>query len=99
MTSGVILPADVVQAITPRQSTHADVVRLLGAPTEEHEWGPGGRNRTLLYRGACTVTHPRWALGWLTSVRHRETEHHEVTVSFEDGRVREVGTVIRRVQD
>ena len=53
----------------------------------------------MLYRGTRTVTHPRWALGWLASVRHREIEHHEVTVDLEDDRVREVGTVVRRVRD
>ena len=88
-----------LRSLAPRQSTYEDVVRLCGLPTEERQWGPSAHRRTMLYRGTRTVTHPRWALGWFTAVRHRDVEHHEVMIDLEDDRVREVDTVIRRVRD
>lgn len=97
--AGIVLPPDVLGAIVPQQSTREDVIQLCGPPTEEREVGPDGRRRTLIYRGTRVVTQPRWALGWLATVRQREVEHHEAMVAIEDGRVREVDSSVRRVRD
>ena len=49
-----------------------------------------GRQRTLSYRGTVLNIQRRFALGWVSAVRHREIEHHEVVIEVEGDRVRDV---------
>ena len=87
--SGVVIDQDALRAIEPGRSTHADVVRVCGTAQEERQ-RLGGRQRTLIYRGTLLNTHRRFALGWLSTVRFREIEHHELVIEIEDDRVRDV---------
>jgi len=88
--TGVVLPRETLLAITPGQSSYADVVRLCGAPSEERQRLPDARVRMLVYRGTLLTTHRRRTLGWVATVSHRELEHHEVAIEIENDRVRDV---------
>ena len=87
--SGVVVDQDALRGIEPGRSTHADVLRVCGAPQEERQ-RLSGRQRTLFYRGTVLNTHRRFAVGWLSTVRFREVEHHELVIEIEDDRVRDV---------
>ena len=95
--SGTVIAADTMRGLKPGVSTHADVVALCGPPQEERE-RLAGRQRTLVYRGTVLITHPRFGMGWLATVSHREIEHHEVVVDIEDDRVRDVEARVGRAR-
>jgi hypothetical protein len=92
---GAVITGDTLRSLKPGVSTHADVLAVCGAPQEERQ-RVAGRHRTLIYRGTVLTTHRRFGLGWLTTVTHREIEHHEVVVEIEDDRVREVEARVGR---
>jgi hypothetical protein len=84
-----VIAGDALRGIEPGRSTQADVLRLCGPPQEERQ-RLGGRHRTLVYRGSVLNTHPRFVLGWFSTIKYREVEHHELVVEIEDDRVRDV---------
>jgi len=95
--SGTVIAPDTLRTIEPGSSSHADVVRLCGAPQEERQ-RRAGRQRTLVYRGTVLITHQKFGMGWLAAVSHREVEHHEVVVEIEDDRVRDVEARVGRAR-
>ena len=94
---GTVLAGDTLRGLRPGASTHADVLALCGAPQEERQRF-AGRQRTLVYRGTVLTTHPRFGMGWLATVSHREIEHHEVVIEIEDDRVRDVEARVGRAR-
>jgi hypothetical protein len=93
---GVLLPRETLERLVPGQTTHAEVLRLCGAPSEERERRRSAGRRTLVYRATRRVPHRGLRLGWLATVRRWDEEDHEVEIDFEDDRVSEVETRIRR---
>jgi len=93
---GVVLPADVVERIVPERTTAAEVVALCGSPDEERQRFASPGQRTLVYHGSRIVAHRRHHLGWVATVNYREEEQHEVEITIESDRVRDVRTRIRR---
>jgi hypothetical protein len=92
---GVVVNGDRLRAIEPGRSSRAQVLALCGAPQEERQ-RLAGHEHTLVYRGTVVTTHRRFGLGWLATVSHREVEHHEVVVTLEGERVRDVESRISR---
>ena len=95
---GVVLPADVVERIVPERTTPAEVVALCGTPDEERQRFASPGQRTLIYHGSRIVAHRRHHLGWVATVSYREEEQHEVEITIESDRVRDVQTRIRRTR-
>jgi hypothetical protein len=93
--SGSIIAPDVLAKITPGESTGADVVARCGVPVEEYEERTTPPRRTLVYRGRRMVPSARRIFGWLSAVRHWEVERHEVRISLEGDRVRDVQATTR----
>jgi hypothetical protein len=92
---GVILPRETLTRLVPVETTYEDVLRLCGPASEEREDVRGG-HRTLVYRGRRVVPQRRRSFGWIGTVSHWDVEHHEVDVSFDDHRVRDVQARVRR---
>jgi hypothetical protein len=88
--AGIVLPRETLLAITPGQSTYADVVSLCGPASEERQRLPDARVHSLVDRGSRLTTHRRRSLGWIATISHREVEHHEVAIEIENDRVRDV---------
>jgi hypothetical protein len=82
--------------IRPGESTYDDVVRVCGAPDEQHHRLADGSRRTLVYR--ATQRHPERGLrvGWLTTVRHWDIERYEVDIEMDGTRVQDVVIHVRR---
>jgi hypothetical protein len=93
--SGAVLLPDVLGRIAPGETTHAEVLRLCGAPSEERAGLRSAGPRTLVYRGTRLLPRRRSRLGWL-GVGGWDEEQHEVEIAFEDGRVSDVETRVRR---
>jgi hypothetical protein len=93
--SGTVLSPDVLAHIVPGETAHAEVLRLCGAPSEERAGLRAAGPRTLVYRGIRLLPRRRSRLGWL-GVGGWDEEQHEVEIAFEDGRVGDVETRVRR---
>jgi hypothetical protein len=92
----LVPPPDVLARIAPGTTTHAEVLTLCGSPGEERERRQSPTARTLIYRGAQRVPHPRFRFGRLATVSHWDEEHHEVEINLENDRVTDVQTRVRR---
>jgi hypothetical protein len=95
--TGTVVARDTIARILPGETTYDDVVKLCGAGAEEqHRLGPK-EQRILFYRGQRLVPHRgRTIIGWVTTVSHWETEHHELEVVFEQERVVDIQARMRR---
>jgi hypothetical protein len=80
--SGVVLDRAAVAQLVPGRTTRAEVLRLCGPPTEEHEQLAQPDRRTLVYRGRRVAPAARRVLGWITTVAHWQVERHEVRVQL-----------------
>ena len=83
--------------IRPGETTYEDVRRLFGPWAEERVSLPARRTRTVVYRESRVIPHRGWSLGWVATVRYWNVEAHEVEISFEGDRVRDVQARVRRV--
>jgi hypothetical protein len=81
----------------PGETTDEDVRRLFGPGAEERVSLPARRIRTVVYRERRVIPHRGRSLGWVATVRQWDVEDHEVEITFEHGRVRDVQTRVRRV--
>jgi hypothetical protein len=97
-TTGVILPSDALDRITPGQTTYQDVLRLCGPDGELHESRTTPERRRLVYRGRRIVPHRRRTFGWVATVSHWDIEDHEVVVEFDGDHVRDLQADVRRVR-
>ena len=84
--------------IRPGQTTYEDVRRLFGPWAEEQVSLPAGQTRAVVYRERRVIPRPGWSLGWIATVRYWEVEDHEVEISFERDRVRDVQARVRRAR-
>jgi hypothetical protein len=96
--SGVVIPRQTLEQITPGETTWDDVVRLCGLHGEVHESLADAVGRSMVYRGQRRVPHQRWSVGWLAAIRAWDVEHHEVEIEFEGDRVRNVQARVRRTR-
>ena len=94
--TGVVLAPDTLAAIRPGESTYADVVARCGRPEEETEELGASPRRTLVYRGRRAVPERRLNLGWVATVNGWNAEEHEVVITLDGDRVRDVQSRIRR---
>jgi hypothetical protein len=94
--TGSVVPPTTLAAIRPGESTYDDVVRLCGLPDEETDALGTAPRRTLVYRGRRTIPRRRLTLGWVATVDGWRVEDHEVVVTLESDRVRDVDSRIRR---
>jgi hypothetical protein len=95
---GVVLSADTLASIRPGESTYDDVVALCGRPEEETEELGASPRRSLVYRGRRTIPERRLNLGWVATVNGWNAEDHEVVITFDGDRVRDVRSRIRRTR-
>jgi hypothetical protein len=84
--------------IRPGETTYEDVRRLFGPWAEEQVSLPAGQTRAVVYRESRVIPRRGWSLGWIASVRYWEVEDHEVEISFERDRVRDVQARVRRAR-
>jgi hypothetical protein len=95
LPSNGAVPESALSRIVPGETTRAEVIQWCGAPSEERtRFGAGGQ-RTLLYRSTRRVPRGGVRVGWLTTVRRWDEEHHEVSIELVDGRVSDVETRVR----
>ena len=59
---------------------------------------PAGQTRAVVYRERRVIPRRGWSLGWIATVRYWEVEDHEVEISFERDRVRDVQARVRRAR-
>ena len=97
-TTGVIVSRDVLDRITPGETTYQEVLRLCGPEGEHHESLTSPERRRLVYRGRRAVPHRRRTFGWVATVSHWDIEHHEVVVEFDGDRVRDLQADVRRMR-
>jgi hypothetical protein len=93
---GIVLSPDTLAAIRPGESTYADVVALCGSPEEETDALGPSPQRSLVYRGRRTTPERRLNLGWVATVNAWNAEDHEVVITLEGDRVRDVRSTVRR---
>jgi len=93
--TGTVVAREVLERITPGETTREDVVRWCGAPVEEYEEFTSPARQTLVYRGRRLVPSARRIIGWLSAVRHWEVERHEVKITLERDVVRDVQATTR----
>ena len=95
---GAVLSPETLARIAPGETTLDEVMRLCGAPSEDHEHlRPAGR-RTLVYRGTRAVPHRRFSLGRLAAVSHWTLEHHEVEIDVDGDRVHDLRWQVRKAR-
>jgi hypothetical protein len=71
---------------------------LCGRPEEEtEELGPSAR-RSLVYRARRTIPERRLNLGWVATVNGWNAEDHEVVITLDGDRVRDVQSRVRRLR-
>ena len=97
-TTGVILSGDVLDRITPGETTYQEVLRVCGLTGELHESRTTPERRRLVYRGRRIVPHRRRTFGWVATVSHWDIEDHEVVIEFDGDRVRDLQADVRRVR-
>jgi hypothetical protein len=93
---GILIPRDTLARVIPGETTHQDVIRLLGENPEEHERLDDPDAKTLIYRGRRTVPHRRRTFGWLATVGSWDVEDHEVEIALRAGVVRDVQARVHR---
>jgi hypothetical protein len=96
--SGVILSREVLGRIRPGATTFEEVLRLCGSDCEVSERLGVPARRTVVYRGERVRPQTRRLIGWLSTVRHREVERHEVTIELEGDMVRDIQVDVRRLR-
>jgi hypothetical protein len=93
---GTLIPRDTLARVIPGETTHQEVIRLLGKNPEEHERLDDPDAKTLIYRGRRTVPHRRRSFGWLATVGGWDVEDHEVEIVLRAGVVRDVQARVHR---
>jgi hypothetical protein len=93
---GVVIGGTALARIVPGATRHAEVVALCGRQFEELERLGEPGQRTLIYRGRRVRPRAHRVWGWLTTVREREVEDHEVRVDLRDDVVSHVEALVRR---
>jgi hypothetical protein len=93
--TGRIVPREALEKLVPGRTTRQDVVRLCGAPSEEHEEFAAPTRQTLVYRGRRLVPSGRRIFGWLSAVRHWEVERQEVKIVLDHDVVADVAASTR----
>ncbi len=96
--SGRVPSPEALERIRTGETSYEDVLKLVGADPEEEQRLPSGEIRAVIYRGQRTVPHRGRRFGWFATVSHWDTEHHEVQIDFEQGRVRDIQARIRRTR-
>jgi hypothetical protein len=96
--SGTVLPSEVLERIKPGETTYEDVLRLCGPSDEEQERRGAPDARTIVYRGHRVVPQRARTWGWVSTVHHWDTEHHEVEITVEANVVRDVQARVRRTR-
>jgi len=96
--SGAPFPRDVVDAIVPGTTTHADVLGLCGPPDEELVRRAPGMSRVLVYRAVRRIPRSRLAVGRLTTVARWDEEHHELEIELNGDRVSAVQSRVSRAK-
>jgi hypothetical protein len=95
---GMTPPPQVLDRIRPGETTYEDVLRLCGPGVEEQVRLPARETQALVYRGQRVVPHRWWSLGWFATVRYWDVEDHEVEITFERNRVRDIKARVRRLR-
>ena len=93
---GTTPSAQALAQIRPGETTYEDVRRLFGPGAEERVSLPGRQPLAVVYRERRVIPRRGWSLGWVATVRSWDLEDHEVEISFERDRVRDVQARVRR---
>jgi hypothetical protein len=93
---GTTPSAQALAQIRPGETTYEDVRRLFGPGAEERVSLPGRQPLAVVYRERRVIPRRGWSLGWVATVRSWDVEDHEVEISFERDRVRDVQARVRR---
>jgi hypothetical protein len=91
-------PPDVLARLTPGSTTQDEALALCGPPVELRERRHSPTVRTLIYRDVQWMPHCRWRVGRLATVSRWDEEHHEIQITVENDRVRDVQTRVRRAR-
>ena len=95
---GTTPSAQALAQIRPGETTYEDVRHLFGPGAEERVSLPGRQPLAVMYRERRVIPRRGWSLGWVATVRSWDVEDHEVEISFERDRVRDVQARVRRSQ-
>jgi hypothetical protein len=94
--TGTILTRETLERIAPGVTTRDEVLRLCGPGAEEQEEPLVPQRRVLIYRGTRVVPRRRRRFGWLATVSHWDSEHHEVAITLDGDVVQDVRAHVRR---
>lgn len=96
--TGQVPSQETLARIRPGETTHEEVLRLVGNEPEEEQRLPTGEIRAMIYRGQRLVPRHGRRFGWFATVSHWDVEHNEVQIDFEQDRVRDIQARIRRTR-
>ncbi|HET8532562.1 MAG TPA: hypothetical protein VFO08_15535 [Methylomirabilota bacterium] len=96
--TGRVPSQETLARIRPGETTHEEVLRLVGSEPEEEQRLPTGEIRAMIYRGRRLVPRHGRRFGWFSTVSHWDVEHNEVQIDFEQERVRDIQARIRRTR-
>jgi hypothetical protein len=96
--TGQVPSQETLARIRPGETTHEEVLRLVGSEPEEEQRLPTGEIRAMIYRGQRLVPRHGRRFGWFSTVSHWDVEQHEVQIDFEQDRVRDIQARIRRTR-
>ena len=96
--TGRVPSQETLARIRPGETTHEEVLRLVGSEPEEEQRLPTGEIRAMIYRGQRLVPRHGRRFGWFSTVSHWDVEQNEVQIDFEQDRVRDVQARIRRTR-
>lgn len=96
--TGQVPSQETLARIRPGETTHQEVLRLVGSEPEEEQRLPTGEIRAMIYRGQRLVPRHGRRFGWFSTVSHWDVEQNEVQIDFEQDRVRDIQARIRRTR-
>ena len=96
--TGRVPSQETLARIRPGETTHEEVLRLVGSEPEEEQRLPTGEIRAMIYRGQRLVPRHGRRFGWFSTVSHWDVEQNEVQIDFEQDRVRDIQARIRRTR-
>ena len=96
--TGQVPSQETLARIRPGETTHQEVLRLVGSEPEEEQRLPTGEIRAMIYRGQRLLPRHGRRFGWFSTVSHWDVEQNEVQIDFEQDRVRDIQARIRRTR-
>src|SRR5262249_29944838 len=95
---GMVPGPEALERLVPAVTTRDGVLAACGAPDEERERRASSGEHITIFRGTRLIPESRLRFGKLQTVRRWDEEQHEVEITLERDRVRNVESRVRRTR-